>query len=127
MSNNDLNIRGRFVRDPVPVDAKDNSGRKFVFGRVAVDEPFTDSSGDIQTRTTYFDLKVFDDGNAQALIAGEARQGTMIRASGAARPEISDYEKDGEERTSFSIACVIDSDGHSVEIEKHAKKEPSAA
>lgn len=126
MSNNDLGIRGRFVRDPVTVDAKDNSGRKFVFGRVACDEPYKDASGDLQSRTTYFDLKVFDDGNAQVLIAGDARKGTMIRAKGAARPETSDYERDGEQRTSFSIACVVDSEGHTVEIEKHAK-EPSAA
>lgn len=58
--NNQLYVRGRFVRDPKVVDAKDDSGRKYVFGRLAVDQPFTDSNGDTQTSVSNFELKAFD-------------------------------------------------------------------
>lgn len=116
--NNKLEVRGRFTRDPRVVDAKDDSGRKFVFGRIAVDSPYEDNSGDMKTMTDYIEIKCFDDTLAQVLIGGEARQGTLIEATGAVRMDRSEYEKDGETRVAHNIACILDNaDAHNVVIE----------
>ena len=116
--NNKLYVRGRFVRDPAAVEAKDGSGRRFVFGRLAVDQAFVDGSGDTKTATSYFDIKVFDDTLAQVLIGGGARRGTLIEATGAARMERGEYEKDGETQVSHAIAVVLDdAQNHEVVIE----------
>ena len=116
--NNKLYVRGRFVRDPAVADAKDGSGRRFVLGRIAVDEPYVDGSGDTKTTTSYFEIKVFDDTLVQALIGGEARKGTLIEATGRARIERNEYEKDGEKQVAHSIAVVLDdAQSHSVLIE----------
>lgn len=120
-------VRGRFVRDPITSDAKDGSGRKFVFGRLAVDQSFTDQNGDAKTRTGFYDLKVFMDDGAKELIEGNARTGTLIEVKGSSWPEVSEYEKDGEKRQSFSVAMVVDNpEHHSVKIESHPRSGAAA-
>jgi single-stranded DNA-binding protein len=122
--NNKLYVRGRFVRDPNVVDAKDNSGRKFVFGRIAVDQPYIDGNGDTKSSTSYFEIKAFDDTCAQALIGGGARQGTLIEATGTAKLETSEYEKDGEKRVSYAMVVVLDDkEHHNVLIEAQPRGE----
>ena len=116
--NNKLYVRGRFVRDPAVVEAKDGSGRKLVFGRLAADQTYVDGAGDTKTATSYFDIKVFDDTLAQVLIGGGARRGTLIEATGAARLERGEYEKDGETQVTHAIAVVLDdAQVHEVVIE----------
>lgn len=107
-TNNKLTLRGRFVRDPIVSPAKDGSGRQFVFGRIAVDQPYVDSRGDTKTSTSYFEVKVFDGAAADVLIAGGARQGTLVELSGSARLDRSEFEKDGEPQVAHSIAVVLD-------------------
>ena len=120
--NNKLYVRGRFVRDPAVAEAKDGSGRKFAFGRIAVDEPYVDGNGDTKTTTSYFEIKVFDGTLVQALIGGEARKGTLIEATGRARIERNEYEKDGEKQVAYSIAVVLDdAQSHSVLIESQPR------
>lgn len=117
-----LYVRGRFVRDPRVVDAKDDSGRKFVLGRLAVDQPYIDPRGDTKSSTLYVELKAYDPALVQALLDGDVRLGTLIEATGSVRLERSEYEKDGEKRESHSIAVILDDpEHHSVAIEAHAK------
>lgn len=120
--NNKIYVRGRFTRDPHVSDMK-NGGGKCVFGRIAVDSPFTDASGDARTATDYFEVKVFDDTCAQALIGGEAKKGTLIEANGAVRMERQEYEKDGEQRVSYNMVVLLDAKHHDVTIESHSRGE----
>jgi single-stranded DNA-binding protein len=122
--NNKLYARGRYTRDPVVTDAKDGSGNKYVFGTIAVDQPFTDKHGDTRTSTTYIEVKVFDPELAKVLIDGNARTGTLIEATGSVRLETGEYEKDGEKRTSAKIALIVESGADaSVKIEAHAREQ----
>lgn len=116
--NNRHYIRGRFVRDPATSEAKDGSGRQFLFGRLAVEQPFTDAKGDTKTRTGYFELKVFDSASVAELLEGGVKTGTLIEATGSSWLESSEYEKDGEKRTSYQISMTVDDpEHHSIKIE----------
>jgi single-stranded DNA-binding protein len=121
--NNKLYARGRYTRNPVVTDAKDGSG-KYVFGTIAVDQPFTDKHGDTRTSTTYIEVKVFDPEFAKVLIDGNARTGTLIEATGSVRLETGEYEKDGEKKASAKIALIVESGAEaSVRIEAHAREQ----
>lgn len=120
--NNKIYARGRFTRDPHVTDKKDGSG-KCVFGRIAVDTPFTDGAGDARTATDYFELKVFDDTCAQALIGADAKKGTMIEATGAVKLERQEYEKDGEQRVAYNMVLTLDQPHHEVTVESHPRGE----
>lgn len=124
--NNKFKVRGRFTRDPNTSDNKSKPGAKYCFGRIAVDQPFINATGDTQTSTTYVEVKVFDDTLAQVLIGGGAKQGTLIEATGAARVEVEDYEKDGKTQTSYKLCCVLDNaEFHTVVIEAQPKGQDS--
>lgn len=121
-SNMVLKARGRFVRDPHVADAKDGSGRKIVLGRIVCEDIVQNAKGDAITLTQGIEVKAFDDTAAQVLIGGDAKKGTMIEATGRLRHEKSEYEKDGEQRVSWSVALVLeDPELHSVTVESHAR------
>lgn len=127
-SNMLLKVRGRFVRDPYVTDAKDGSGRKIVLGRIICEDVVFDQNGDPLTFTQAVEVKVFDDVAAQALIAGGAKKGSMIEVVGRLRHEKSEYEKEGEQRVSWSVVAVLDNpELHSAKVESHARNEDEHA
>lgn len=128
--NNRFYLRGRLVRDPNFTEAKDGSGRKMFFGRIAVETPYTDRSGDLRTSTRYFNLKVFSDKLAKKAQKDGLNRGSLIEVNGECGPsEVREYtdNETGEAKTAADVSILVeDTEGHTFKIEMLGKTKDAA-
>lgn len=105
-------IRGRFVRDPLISDRKDNSGNKVVVGTVRVIEKYVDRNGDDRQSEKFVDFRVFEASAADEIARKNLKKDDAIEAWGRFSYEEDDYidKATGEEKKAKNYRLTVSDD-----------------
>lgn len=105
-------FRGRLVRDAHIGDRKDNSGDKFVMGRLRCSINIVDQHGENRTIDRYVEMTVFRRDDANAIASVQPKAGALLEVAGNVVIERGEYtdKETGEVKQTLDLRCMVSED-----------------